>query len=232
MQLGAAMVLICAAQACSGFVPGGLALSERAGSPGWARASMHGCGVARMRNLRGGCAAGAPPPGVRSAAMIFDGLFGKASSKETPGKFVRHGSLENAGAAFGPRGIVCAGLGEEELEVLAERVEQVLRGPDGQAGNIPITVLGREDMNDRTTLADVLAQMDERDSVLPEEPLQLKMPLILLSVRIGCVCKGGGVWIYSRHDLLCSRATRWSTDTWRREWVAYMLRVCEEMIGS
>ena len=63
-----------------------------------------------------------------SQKMIFDGLFGKkeAPNKETPGKFVRHRELENAGAAFGPRGIVCAGFGEEELEVLAERVEQVL----------------------------------------------------------------------------------------------------------
>ena len=67
-----------------------------------------------------------------SQKMTFDGLFGglfgkkEAPSKETPGKFVRHRELENAGAAFGPRGIVCAGFGEDELEVLAERVEQVL----------------------------------------------------------------------------------------------------------
>ena len=168
----------------SGFAPGGLA---------WVRASMRGCGVAGMRNLRGGNAADAPPGGARSAAMMFDGLFGKTSSKETPGMFVRQGSLENAGAAFGPVGIVCAGLGDEELEVLAERVEQVLGGPDGQTGNIPIVVLGKEEMNDRTTLADILSQMDERDSILPDEPLRLKMPLIVLSVRVGCVCQGGDV---------------------------------------
>jgi len=44
---------------------------------------------------------------------------------ETPGKFVRHAQLENAAGAFGPLGIVVAGLGDDELEVLAERVEMV-----------------------------------------------------------------------------------------------------------
>ena len=47
---------------------------------------------------------------------------------ETPGKFVRQADLEStSGGAFGPLGIVCAGLGEDELEVLAQSVEQVTR---------------------------------------------------------------------------------------------------------
>ena len=77
--------------------------------------------------------------------------------------------------------IARAGLAEDELEVLAERVEGVLSGPDGQTREIPIAVLGKEDMNERTSLADVLAQMDERNSVLPDTPLQLRAPLVLLS---------------------------------------------------
>jgi len=76
---------------------------------------------------------------------------------------------------------VCAGLGEDELELLAERVEQVLSGPEGEIREIPIAVLGKGDMDDRTTLADVLGDMRERNLVLPDEALELHMPLVLLS---------------------------------------------------
>ena len=113
--------------------------------------------------------------------MIFDGLFGKKQDPNA-GKFVRHAELAStSAAAFGPLGIVCGGLGEDELEVLSERVEGVLSGVGVTTGEIPIAVLGKEDMNDCTTLANVLEQMEQRNSVLPDDPVELSMPLVLFS---------------------------------------------------
>ena len=94
--------------------------------------SRYCVGINRMRNLCKWSRRADVKQGVLSQHMIFDKLFGKREDKseETPGKFVRHRHIENVDAAFGPRGIICAGFGEDELEVLAERMEQVLGGAE------------------------------------------------------------------------------------------------------
>ena len=63
--------------------------------------------------------------------------------------------------------------------VLRDTVERVITGPDGAISHIPILVLSQADL--RTQLRDVLAQLDARDSELPERPCKPRVPLVMLS---------------------------------------------------
>jgi len=93
-----------------------------------------------------------------------------------PGKFVRQSELPQG---FGPLGVLCGGFGEDELEVIADVVETVF-GAEGHAtAHVPIVPLAQADM--LRSLRDVLAQLNERDGVIPEEPIRLSTPLVLLS---------------------------------------------------
>ena len=117
MRMVAIGVLMqCLVHRCTGFgnaafvVPASVSLAMR-----WNGSKSPG--------LRGGGQAGKTPQ-----MSIFGGLFGNKAplEDETPGKFVRHSELMNTGGkAFGPLGVVVGGLGEDELEVLADRIEQV-----------------------------------------------------------------------------------------------------------
>ena len=95
---------------------------------------------------------------------------------EERGKFVQHKDLEPGCA---PLGVVTAGLSEDALEVLAETIESVYEGPDGVFAHVPIAVLSKADWS--RTMREVLSDLSERDSVLPERPLQPRVPLVLLS---------------------------------------------------
>lgn len=101
------------------------------------------------------------------------------------GKFVRHNELEPGCA---PLGVVIAGLGEDELEALADAIDGVFEGPEGSmsavsiAGSmsaVPIAVLDQSDL--RLKLRDVLATLPDRNFVLPDRPAQPRVPLVLLS---------------------------------------------------
>ena len=82
-----------------------------------------------------------------------------------------------------PLGVLCGGLSEDALEDIADAVESVFENPDEEgnmhAPHIPIVPLAQGDM--RLRLRDVLAQLSERDSVVPSEPMLLRTPLILIS---------------------------------------------------
>ena len=97
-------------------------------------------------------------------------------SHPEPGKFVRHNELS---PGCGPLGVLCGGFQEEQLEVIAEALESVFDSPDGQVAQVPIVALAQSDM--RLRLRDVLAKLSERDSVLPDQPMRLRTPLVLLS---------------------------------------------------
>ena len=92
------------------------------------------------------------------------------------GKFVRQSELEPGCA---PLGVVTAGFSEDALEELAMCIEDVYNGPDGEIVAVPIAVLSKSDL--RLRLREVLANIDERDSVLPDTPAQPRVPLVLLS---------------------------------------------------
>ena len=93
------------------------------------------------------------------------------------GKFKRQSELEPGCA---PLGMITAGFDDEALEALAMTVEDVYEGPDGEEmAHVPIAVLSKSDL--RLKLRDVLAKIDERDSVLPDVPAQPRVPLVLLS---------------------------------------------------
>ena len=113
----------------------------------------------------------APPPCARHAAVRLD---------EGYGKFKRHAEL-SPGCA--PLGVLCAGLAEDELETLAQAVEGVWTGADGDETaaprHVPIVVLVQTDL--RRRLRDVLAELDERDSVLPVRALSIRNPLVIFS---------------------------------------------------
>ena len=134
-----------------------------------ANAYFAGCAVCRVSSSR------AP-----RAAMLFDGLQWPWDDKKDayePGKFQRHSELQPGCA---PLGVVCAGFSEDALEALADVVEYTLMDADGQATkHVPIAVLDKRDL--RRRLRDVLAQLDERDSVLPDQPSTPRAPLVLLS---------------------------------------------------
>ena len=92
------------------------------------------------------------------------------------GKFVRHADLQPGCA---PLGVVTAGFDDDALEMLADAVETAFAGPDGAISHVPIAVLAQADL--RMQLRDVLARLEERDSVLPERPCAPRVPLVLLS---------------------------------------------------
>ena len=101
----------------------------------------------------------------------------QAGSDDDSTKFVRHSELNPGGA---PLGVVCAGFSEDDLEMIAATVEEVYVDAEGAATqHVPIVVLGRGDL--RLKLRDVLAQLQARDSELPDQQASLRAPLILLS---------------------------------------------------
>ena len=97
-------------------------------------------------------------------------------SEDEQGKFVQHKELEPGCA---PLGVVTAGLDDDALEALAETIEGVYEGPDGSIAHVPIAVLSKADL--RLRMREVLAGLSERDSVLPDTPASVSVPLILLS---------------------------------------------------
>ena len=110
-----------------------------------------------------------PTPALRSRAPLL-------AADADDGKFVRHSEL-NPGCA--PLGVLLAGFGEDELEAIAMSIEEVFSGPDGAITHVPIVPLAAGDT--RVRLRDVLATLAERDSVLPDSPLRLQAPLVMLS---------------------------------------------------
>ena len=118
-------------------------------------------------------------PRAPAAALLFNGLqwpWEENKKNVEPGEFLRHKDLEPGGA---PLGVVCAGFSDDALEALAGTIEETLMDADGQTAHVPIAVLDRSDL--RRRLRDILAQLDERDSVLPNQPSNPRAPLILLS---------------------------------------------------
>ena len=116
-----------------------------------------------------------------TSTMLFDNVQWpwdrEPAASDEAGKFMRHNELQPGGA---PLGLVCAGFDEDALEALAMAVEDVLSDAEGQpTAHVPIAVLGRSDL--RLRLRDILAQLDARDSVLPEQPSTPRAPLVLLS---------------------------------------------------
>jgi hypothetical protein len=103
---------------------------------------------------------------------------GSGGGDTSEGKFVRHNELAPGCA---PLGIVTAGLGEDELEALAETIEGIWQGADvdGPVQHVPIAVLADVDL--RLRLRDVLATLSARDSVLPDRLASPRVPLVLLS---------------------------------------------------
>jgi hypothetical protein len=69
------------------------------------------------------------------------------------------------------------------LEAVALTVENVWSAADGdgQISHVPIVALAQADLRPRVKLRDVLAKLAECDSVLPDRPAQVRVPLILLS---------------------------------------------------
>ena len=94
------------------------------------------------------------------------------------GKFVRHAELQPGCA---PLGVLLAGFNEDQLEVVAEAIENVFDGPDGPTKHVPIVPLAHEDLGAGVRLRDVLATLAERDSVLPDNAMRLRAPLVMLS---------------------------------------------------
>ena len=92
------------------------------------------------------------------------------------GRFMRHRDLEPGCAPFG---VVTAGLSGDALDALTMAIDGVYEGPDGAIAHVPIAVLSSEDLGLR--MREVLAGLAERDSVLPETPVQPRIPVVLLS---------------------------------------------------
>ncbi|EKX52226.1 hypothetical protein GUITHDRAFT_161344, partial [Guillardia theta CCMP2712] len=126
-----------------------------------------------QHRIRGGSSQPSPPN------MLFGNFFGDKNNEA--GKFVRQSNLQGVNGVFGPPGLIVGGLGEDELEVLSEVVESALRVDATTAPQLPIAVLGKEDFDGKTLLKDVVSTLSERDSVLPDEPAQLKFPMIMIS---------------------------------------------------
>lgn len=97
-------------------------------------------------------------------------------SSQEYGKFQRHNELEPGCA---PLGVLCGGFDEDQLEGIAEVIESVFETPDGPGPHVPIVPLAQGDM--RLRLRDVLAKLNERDSIVPAQPVQLRVPLVLVS---------------------------------------------------
>uniref|UniRef100_A0A7S0Q258 Uncharacterized protein n=1 Tax=Coccolithus braarudii TaxID=221442 RepID=A0A7S0Q258_9EUKA len=116
-------------------------------------------------------------------ASLFGNLFGTPEPPPADsGKFMRHKDLAPGCA---PLGIVCAGLTDDQLEAVANAVESVWSGADAegeeQIQHVPIAALGQADLRPWVKLRDVLAELEQRDSVLPDRGAQVRIPLILLS---------------------------------------------------
>ena len=120
-------------------------------------------------------------PRTPPAPLLIDWPWSResgSSGDSGDGKFVRHVDL-SPGCA--PLGVVTAGLGEDELEALAETIEDCFTGPDGEqpSTHVPIAVLAHADL--RLRLRDILANVGERDSVLPDRLARPTVPLVMLS---------------------------------------------------
>jgi len=154
------------------FMP--TAVPLRCATQHWTVATHGFCGYADGRRSL--------PRSSPVTAGLIDNLFGRGPPDDDVdderGKFVRHRDLEPGCA---PLGVLCAGFDEEQLEAIAECVEDVWRGPDGAMAQVPIAVLSQDDFGRGVRLRDVLAQVKERDSEIPLRPAALKVPLILLS---------------------------------------------------
>lgn len=117
-----------------------------------------------------------PPPASTSVSMLFDWLGPrKPDAEEDAAKFVRHAELKPGGA---PLGMLCAGFAEDQLESLAHVLERVWTGPDGSIEHVPIVPLSELDL--RVSLRAVLTELEARDSVLPQTPARVRVPLVLM----------------------------------------------------
>ena len=90
------------------------------------------------------------------------------------------------GRGSAPLGLVIAGLGEEELEALAATIEDLFSAPGvdidvspAPMQQVPMCVLAQGDL--RLRLRDILSNVKERDSVIPNQPVKPQVPLILFS---------------------------------------------------
>ena len=115
-----------------------------------------------------------PPPTCRAPAIRACAEPPHSSTEY--GKFQRHNELAPGCA---PLGVLCGGFDEDQLEGIAEAIESVFETPDGPGPHVPIVPLAQGDM--RLRLRDVLAKLNERDSVVPAQPIQLRVPLVLVS---------------------------------------------------
>ena len=126
--------------------------------------------------------AAAHPRAPAAAMNLFGGSWPWEQQKcdkeiDEPGKFKPHSELQ---PGCSPLGVVCAGFCDDGLEALAATIESILTDAEGQAtAHVPIAVLAKGDL--RLRLRDVLGQLNERDSVLPDQPSTPKVPLVLLS---------------------------------------------------
>lgn len=130
----------------------------------------------------------APNPPVSSSVhrggAVVANLFGgvrwpweDGEASDEAGKFVRHSEL-SPGAA--PLGAVVCGFDDDSLEALGEAIEGVYDNADGEPiAHVPIAVLAQGDL--RLPLRRILSELNNRDSILPDRPLQPNVPLVLLS---------------------------------------------------
>ena len=122
------------------------------------------------------CRRHAPP-----ALNLFEGAKWpwdqQTATGSEAGQFLRHSQLNPGGA---PLGVLCAGFDEDALEAIGMAVEAVYRDADGgQMQQVPIAVVSADDL--RLPLKRVLAELDARDSVLPDVPARPRVPLVMLS---------------------------------------------------
>lgn len=137
------------------------------------------CSETATQDQSGAARRGTPAMG------LFDFLDPQQGSTPEPGKFVRHSELAPGCA---PLGVLVAGFDEDQLEAIAGVLESVVfpeaegEAEDGKARDpLPIVPLGAQDFKPRVRLRDVLAQLQERDSVLPDTAAPMNVPLVLLS---------------------------------------------------
>ena len=107
---------------------------------------------------------------------MIDWPWSSQSQQSEDAKLLRHADLQPGCA---PLGIVAAGLESDELEILADTVEEVYSGPDGEISHVPVLVLEQSDL--RRPLKDVLAGLNDRDCELPDQPARPRVPLVMLS---------------------------------------------------
>eukprot|EP00965_Chrysotila_dentata_P198116 6178594-Pleurochrysis_carterae.AAC.2 len=113
------------------------------------------------------------------ARRACDVIMSYENADEESGKFRRHSELS---PGCSPLGVLCAGLDENQLEAVAEALENVWQGADGtQISHVPIVALSQGDMRPWVKLRSVLAQLQERDSELPARGAAVHVPLVLFS---------------------------------------------------